>query len=257
MWQSYFSRVARSRVVRNPWTQAILLCIWVYAGFYAAQLAVLALALGLNSFGVHFTSVNRAVLTFVIAALVYLLTILIVLGLPWRLRGVRVTRKDLGLTRLPDWFDILLAPAGFVVYLLASSVLAYLALQLLPGFDATQAQDVGFRDIASRFEYLAAFVTLVIIAPVAEETLMRGYLYGWLRRLVPVWAAILLTSLVFGLLHGQWNVGLDVFALSLVLCGLREVTGSIWAGILLHMMKNTLAFYVLFINPSFLHTMGG
>jgi len=39
----------------------------------------------------------------------------------------------------------------------------------------------------------------------------------------------------------------------LVLCTLRIVTGSIWAGVLLHMIKNGLAFYVLFVAPMMLH----
>jgi membrane protease YdiL (CAAX protease family) len=54
---------------------------------------------------------------------------------------------------------------------------------------------------------------------------------------------------VFGAVHGQWNVAIDVFSLSLIMCGLREITGNIWAGALLHMLKNGLAFYILFINP--------
>jgi membrane protease YdiL (CAAX protease family) len=60
------------------------------------------------------------------------------------------------------------------------------------------------------------------------------------------------TSVLFGLIHGQWNVGVDVFVLSMVACSLREVTGSIWAGILLHMLKNALAFYIIFVNTTFL-----
>jgi len=38
---------------------------------------------------------------------------------------------------------------------------------------------------------------------------------------------------------------------------LREVTGSIWAGTLLHMLKNGIAFYFLFVNPTLLNTIGG
>ena len=38
-----------------------------------------------------------------------------------------------------------------------------------------------------------------------------------------------------------------MFALSIVLCGLREITGTIHAGILLHMLKNGIAFYLLFV----------
>ena len=94
---------------------------------------------------------------------------------------------------------------------------------------------------------MLAFITLVVIAPVAEEVLFRGYLYGKLKKYVPVWAAILITSALFGLIHGTWNVAVDTFALSIILCLLRESTGGIWASILLHMIKNGIAFYFLFI----------
>ena len=48
-------------------------------------------------------------------------------------------------------------------------------------------------------------------------------------------------------MHGQWNVGVNVFAMSIVLCTLREITGTIYAGILLHMLKNTIAFVLVYI----------
>jgi len=151
----------------------------------------------------------------------------------------------------------LLAPAGFIIYLLCSGVVMYAVTQWVPGFNATQQQDVGFSNLAKQYELLLAFVALVIIAPVAEETLFRGYLYGKLRKSVPIWVAMLVTSALFGALHGQWNVGIDVFVLSLVMCTLREITGSIWAGILVHMIKNGLAFFILFIYPLLSHTIGG
>jgi membrane protease YdiL (CAAX protease family) len=72
-----------------------------------------------------------------------------------------------------------------------------------------------------------------------------------------VWLAILITSTLFGLIHGAWNVGIDTFALSIVLCVVRLKTGSLWASILIHMTKNAIAFYLLFINPLLLHTLGG
>ena len=102
-----------------------------------------------------------------------------------------------------------------------------------------------------------AFLTLVVIAPVAEETIFRGYLLGKLRKFVPVWLAILATSVLFGAVHGAWNLAIDTFALSVVMSLLRQNTGSLWASILLHMTKNGIAFYILFINPAILHTLGG
>jgi membrane protease YdiL (CAAX protease family) len=250
--------VRRPRSFSRRFWLAILLPVWVAVGFYLSQVLLIAPSIALHFMGIPlFEGINMAVLNAVLAALVYLLTVVIVIGLPYVIRKSRTTMAGLGLSRLPVWQDILLAPAGFVVYLLAAGVLITLASKVIPGFNAEQSQDVGFQDLTRGYEYILAFLTLVVIAPVAEEVLMRGYLYGKLRKIMPVALAMVETALLFGFLHMQWNVAVDVFALSLVLTSLREVSGSIWASILLHMMKNGLAFYLLFINTTLFHTMGG
>jgi membrane protease YdiL (CAAX protease family) len=47
----------------------------------------------------------------------------------------------------------------------------------------------------------------------------------------------------------QWATALDTFALGIVAGSLRLLSGSIWAGMLLHAIKNGIAYYFLFINP--------
>lgn len=235
---------------------AIGLPVWVLAGFGTSVGVTIGIMWLATAAGLDLRSLNETVLSTVIAAFTYLLTLVIVIGVPYILKR-QTTRQHLGLRRLPNWMDILLAPAGFVVYLLCSGIIVTLVTQLVPGFDGTQAQEVGFTNLAETYQYILAFATLVVIAPIAEEALFRGYLYGKLRGVVSIWLAVLLTSVVFGVVHGQWNVGIDVFVLSVVMCILREMTGNIWAGVLVHMIKNGLAFYLLFINPTLLNTIGG
>jgi membrane protease YdiL (CAAX protease family) len=241
----------------HKWQKVVGLLLWVAVGFAVAQAILTLIAFALNGLGVSLKLINPAILQTVFAALVYMLTLVVVLGVPWWVRKSRTEKSEAGLARLPSWLDMSLAPAGFIVYLIVTAIMTTIATSIIPGFDAAQTQQTGFANLAYRYEYILAFATLVILAPLAEEILFRGYLFGKLRKYIPAWAAILLTSILFGLIHGQWNVGVDVFALSLVLCTLREITGSIWAGVLLHMMKNGLAFYLLFINPSLLNIMGG
>ena len=155
---------------------------------------------------------------------------------------------------LPTWTDIGLAPVGFIVYVLLAAGLTGL-FSIFPWFDSEQVQDVGFSFLSSGFDRIVAFVTLVVVAPIAEEILFRGWLYGKMRsQLLAKFSdrtsmiiSIVLVSILFGFLHGQWNVGVNVFAMSIVLCGLREITGTIYSGILLHMLKNGIAFYLLFV----------
>lgn len=237
---------------------AVGLPVWVLAGFILAAVLVGLVDEVLNRTGIlPAGAMNSSLRNTVIAALVYALSLAIVIGVPWHWRRLRTTKEELGLTRLPSWFDILLAPASFAVYMLLAGILLAVVTGLFPGFDAEEAQDVGFDNLNHYYEYVLAFMTLVVIAPIAEEVLVRGYLYGKLKKVTPVVPALLISSLLFSLMHFQWNVALNVLPLGIVMVVLREMTGSIWAGILLHMLKNGIAFYLLFINPSILNTIGG
>jgi len=255
---------------KRNWWMLLALPAWVFSCFFAAQIIglILFITIGLyhvsinnlfdpnKAFSFSLTpSINSAILDTMLAAAVYFITIALAVAIPWLIKKSKTSWKDLGISRYPSWMDILITPAGFIVYIILSAVLVLIATHILPGFDVNQTQNVGFSGLSQRYEYILAFVTLVLIAPLAEEILFRGYLFGKLKKYVPVWAAVLVTSLLFGAAHGNWNVIIDTFALSVVLCVLRELTGNIWSSILLHMVKNGIAFYILFIYPTFLTTL--
>lgn len=242
---------------RLRWLLIVGLPVWTVGGFFLAQALVMGILYALQFFGVSFSHVNQTILLSVAGAVVYLVTIAIIIGVPWLLKISRTTKKDIGLTRPMSWSDIGFAPLGFIVYLLIAALLVYVVGALLPGIDLKQTQETGYDNVTKYYQYILVLVSLVVIAPIAEEIIFRGYLYGKLRKIVPIWIAMPLVSVIFGLVHGQWNVAIDVFCLSLILCTLREITGNIWAGILLHMLKNGIAFYVLFISPLVLHTIVG
>lgn len=156
-------------------------------------------------------------------------------------------KKFFGILRGVAWNDVGLALVSIMPYFAVSISLQMIIIALVPGFDSEQAQDIGFENLTSPAELLMAFAALVVIAPLAEELIFRGYLYSHVRHNLSFWAASIFVSVLFGLMHGQWNVGIDTFVLSLVLCYLRERTGSIWAGVLLHALKNGIAFTLLFV----------
>jgi len=241
----------------SKWLRIVTLPAWVFVGFVTASLLAAGFVALLSAVGLSLKGIKPAVLNFTFAALLYSLTLAIVIGVPWFVKKHRTNMKDLGLGRRLSWNDIITTPFALVIYLVFSSLLIFIATNLLPWFDIGQAQETGFDQLTQDYELILAFMTLVAIAPFAEEALFRGYLYGKLRKSLPIWASILITSILFGAVHGAWNVAIDTFALSVIMCLLREKTGSIWASILLHMLKNGIAFYILFINPVFLTTIGG
>jgi membrane protease YdiL (CAAX protease family) len=176
----------------------------------------------------------------------------------------------------------------WIIYMVIGAILIAIA-SLLPGFDADQQQDLGFKSAAG-WQLAVAFVCLVVIPPLAEEIVFRGFLYrglsrGWNAKQVITGglvvatiagllsysllvvgvlvaavvvcvavgkkntklAAALFTSVIFGLVHAQWNLSLDTFALSLMLIALYEKTNNLWACVGLHALKNFTAFVALFV----------
>lgn len=247
----------KSVKVKTKWWKMCLvilaLCAWVLISVIAAQVVVgnlLILILGVDE-------LSKPVWTAVFSALVYLLAMALIIFIPPKLIkkiNLKTSRRELGLTETPTWTDIGLAPVGFVVSLILAAGLVAI-FSLFPWFDAEEAQDVGFNLFMSGGDKVIAFLTLVVAAPIAEEIIFRGWLYGKIREYlhirvpekVGVGVSILVVSALFGLVHFQWNVGVNVFALSVVLCAMREITGTIYAGILTHMIKNGIAFYLLYV----------
>lgn len=162
--------------------------------------------------------------------------------------------RALGLIRWPKWTDAAHVAAGFFVYFVLFVIVAALAGTFL-GLNTEQEQEIGFESVKTGGGGLIlVFISLVILPPIVEELLFRGFLFGGLRKkLTLVWAT-LITSAMFAAPHllGSstgllWIAAVDTFVLSLVLCYVRERTGALWACIGIHAVKNGLAFLYLFV----------
>jgi membrane protease YdiL (CAAX protease family) len=193
-------------------------------------------------------------LQFAYAAMAYGLMIVVLL---WMLRRRKLMVADLGLKQA-QVRDVGWAVVAFLAYMSAYVLVISVLKPFVPGLDVDQKQDVGFSG-AHGITLLPVFVALAVIAPIVEELLMRGFLFTSLRRKSKFWIAAIVTSAIFASLHlagGEsgagllWIAAIDTFVLSLVLCYLREETGRLWAGIGLHMIKNSIAFIALFILAS-------
>lgn len=87
----------------------------------------------------------------------------------------------------------------------------------------------------------AGFFAIAIAAPLVEELLFRGLLQNAIARHVPIWAAILLSSLLFASVHLQPYAIPGLMSLSIAFGYLYYRTGSLRMNILLHMANNAVA----------------
>jgi uncharacterized protein len=88
-------------------------------------------------------------------------------------------------------------------------------------------------------------LTAVLVAPVVEETIFRGYLYPVAARSFGVGLGVVITGTLFGLLHarqlwgGWWQIALLVMV-GIVFTIARAVTRTVVASYILHVSYNAL-----------------
>ncbi len=87
----------------------------------------------------------------------------------------------------------------------------------------------------------------VIMAPLIEEIIFRGLGYTRMKKGMPTAVAVILSSALFGVAHGQWLWMLYAFAFGLVLVWVFERTKSLLGNILLHLSYNGCAMLQMLI----------
>lgn len=136
---------------------------------------------------------------------------------------------------------------GFASYLLLT-ILPDILFSLLPG-DLTIPNDDTVTSIAEN-NYYVMFAGAVLLAPLTEEALIRGLVFGSIRRKNRA-AAYAVTAVLFAAIHmldylGDMNAlsvfyNLMVYGFpSLALCLCYEYSGTIWAPIVLHAIINAI-----------------
>lgn len=131
---------------------------------------------------------------------------------------------------------IVLYPSNVVLTLAVAGIAGWFGLvpQGSPAMALLMAAGTG------PFFWVSAAVTMILIAPVAEEILFRVVFFEALRPYGEGTATVL-TALVFALIH-QAPVQIPaLFALGLVLQRARSVHGTLWAAIALHACYNAVS----------------
>jgi len=91
-------------------------------------------------------------------------------------------------------------------------------------------------------------VTAAAVAPLAEEILFRGLIFGGLaQRLPAAWAAVLSAGL-FAVSHGV-GVAVPIFVLGLGLAYVYWRTRTLWAAIAAHSLVNAVSIALIFVLP--------
>jgi membrane protease YdiL (CAAX protease family) len=221
--------------------------VWLMVCYFVAQLVIFAT---IELLPIEIQSDDTLALAFV-SALVYMVTLAVLVVVPYQLRERLKLPPKLaelvGLGRKIAASDLTKAIGTFLIYLaVLIGVMSVFSL-FFPEL-SEQEQNLGFEKSGNNLGQLVLiFISLVVVPPVCEEMIMRGFLFGRLRTRLSFWPVAIIVSAVFALAHGQINVAVDTFVLSLFLCHLREKTGAVWSPMIVHMLKNLLGFMLVFV----------
>ena len=142
----------------------------------------------------------------------------------------------LGLIR-PRRADVVMGIVAIVAFILVGNAVSWLLGQnIVTGFQ----HDI-YRSAGAAGMLPLLWLVVVLVTPVNEELLFRGFLFrGWHRTPRDAWIVIIITALLWAIIHVQYDLYVigQVFVCGLILGWFRWATGSTLLTILMHALVN-------------------
>ncbi|MDD5634711.1 MAG: type II CAAX endopeptidase family protein [Candidatus Omnitrophica bacterium] len=173
----------------------------------------------------------------------------ILLAVIMSMRKISFRREVLGIAKMPD-FRALWLPAYLTLCVVFQIIFSTNPLMPNIPFNSVFAEAKIIGNIVMIFSVL-------LIAPVVEEIIFRGFLFPAINKYLGIYISIVLTSVLFTLAHYH-QVGNDylfaflLFILSLVITWAKALTKSTWFAIVLHAIYNFTCVAFGLINYLFL-----
>ncbi len=168
-----------------------------------------------------------------IYAVVYLSSFMVPAFFLRRFIGKSYIRMPLDKSMPRDSFAYIIAGIGGILSI------AYLNAILLDAFNYSdfQSEIMGDSGAMANYQIVLSFITTAIVPGICEEFLFRGAIMTNLKPYGKA-PAIVISAVLFGLMHQNAGQLLYATAAGLVLGWVAYETGSIWCGILMHFLNN-------------------
>ena len=160
----------------------------------------------------------------------------------WRMKKRKIPLSELGS------LEIQTKPLFLSIFLLA----AFLLLEEFYFYVLGIEMPESFIEFMLAEPILLGFISVVVVAPIIEEFLFRGFLYSQLRRsFLKDWGAVAISSLVWTAIHFQYEVGIlfFLFLFGLFLGYFRIKYNSLQIPVALHALNNLIAFILTIYFP--------
>jgi membrane protease YdiL (CAAX protease family) len=203
--------------------------------YYAAPLRHLSTEKDFERFALSkpVFAVGSMVLLYALALLFLYVSLSVLPGSPfWRTLGWRkITKPNGGRPRSPWLFFFAGCGLSVLVFIVTA--------KMQPPEDVPIEELFRYKNTAILFMAMA-----VLVAPLVEETIFRGYLYPLFAKYLGVGTGVLVTGVLFGLMHGAqlgwtWNLVSVLITVGVIFTFVRARTGSVFSSFLLHLGYNS------------------
>lgn len=233
----------------KPWSRGATFALAVFALLAGQIVALLALTFWYGQNLVHLPnfSGDGAAITLIVAVSTPIEVLL--LALFARRTGASVAAY-LGLI-WPKRGEVVFGVAAIVAMIVAGNALSWLL-----GRSVVTPFQLDIYTTASAGGWLLwLWLAIVVLTPIGEEIMFRGFLFrGWLRAPRDAWPVIVVISLLWALIHVQydWYVVGQIFVFGLLLGWMRWASGSVVLTILLHALINAEGMFETFVDLKWL-----
>jgi uncharacterized protein len=151
----------------------------------------------------------------------------------WRSLGWRKLHTNLSSGKANPW-AYFLAGCGLAIFV-------FIVSSQVHTDDKMPIQEV----LKNRSSAMLLMAMAVFVAPLVEETVFRGYLYPLFAKSFGILPGILLTGVLFGLMHGAqlawtWGIVGLLILVGIIFTFARAYTGTVLASFLLHLGYNSM-----------------
>ena len=234
--------------------KAIGIIVLLLALYQAAQLFIMLVAGVIYIVGqIMTTAVSGAqpgleelisdMITYLTAQTPWVVLLAVVITLPTYYLIYRNRRQELGTFISVRGIGPLSVPI-LVIFGLSVSFILDLALGILSQLDFFSRVFSDYEQVSSMIfggGFVLTLLSVGIVAPIFEELLFRGLVFGELRKITPVRVALVLQALLFGVYHMNVVQGVYAFLLGLLIGYIYYRSNSIIAPIIIHVSINSLS----------------
>ncbi|HDR7514724.1 type II CAAX endopeptidase family protein [Bacillus mobilis] len=162
------------------------------------------------------------------------------------IKRYKLSWKDIGIRKL-SWRNFLWTVVALIFLIIVSIAILMMMEKMGISFENSKTETI--QNDKSIYAFCIAVIGAAVISPIYEEILYRGVFYTFFRDRYGIWGGVLISSIIFTVVHIPTYNTLPVnFLGGVVFAWLYEKTNSILSAMIAHALSNFIAVLLTFMS---------